>query len=61
MPEATVDEDRDPGWTEHDVGATLHAKDGSPIDPVAQATTMQCPPQIELRGRVALALSPEPL
>ncbi len=55
VPEAAVDEDRDPGAWEHEVGADTAPAAHLPVDEEPTATAVQLPAQCELGCRVTPA------
>src|SRR4051794_9147798 len=62
VPETTVDEDRDAGACEDDVGATTHAGDDYAVDSVAQPQAVKFSPKRHLGLGVSSGLplhSPE--
>ena len=56
MPEATIDEDCHPRSNEDDVNSTSSTRNNRAIEPVAQAQSVECLPQRDLRCCVAFAL-----
>lgn len=55
MPEASIDEDDEPGTDEHDVGSSAHARQDLPIDSEAKSACVKDSSQSDLGGGVALA------
>ena len=61
VPEAPVDEDRNPGRTERDVDApAASARDHRPVEAVTEAATMKLAPESQLRRGIALTLELHP-
>jgi hypothetical protein len=55
VPEATIDEDRDPRWAKHHIGPPAHSGDDRPMESIPQTEAAKLCPQLKLGSGVTLS------